>query len=145
KTMLRNYLAPDLAHFKPSLDNIQLFMNNMLTPASEAAGHRFYALTARTRGMRALIRAEKYRRGHGTFPKTLPDLPEDPFTGKPLVYEVGRAEISERVWKKTVDEATTERRTADVVQVHSDTETTIRLKVRYPDSADDLTRAMIRY
>ena len=145
KTMLRNYLAPDLAHFKPSLDNIQLFMNNMLTPVFEETGRRFNALTARARGMRALIRAEKYRRKHGEFPKTLPDLPEDPFTDKPLVYEVGKAEIVETVWKKPVDRDTPSSRTVDVVQVRSDPETTLRLKVRYPDSADDLTRAMIRY
>ena len=92
-----------------------------------------------------LIRAEKYRRKHGEFPKSLPDLPEDPFTGKPLVYTVGRTEIKEIVWEKPVDRGTTERRTADVVQIHSDPETTLRLEVCNPEAFEDPTRAMIRY
>ena len=92
-----------------------------------------------------MIRAEKYRRKHGEFPKTLTDLPEDPFTGKPLVYEVGKAEIVETVWKKAVDRGTPKSRTVNVVQVHSDPETTLRLKVRNPKTAEDPTRAMIRY
>ena len=145
KTMLRNYLAPDLAQVKPQLDNVLLFMNNILPPVFEETGRRFNALTARARGMRALIRAEKYRRKHGTFPKTLSDLPEDPFTGKPLIYEVGKAEIVETVWKKPVDRDTPSSRTVDVVQVRSDPETTLRLKVRNPETAEDHTRAMIRY
>jgi len=122
-----------------------LIMCNMMLPSFETAGARFYALTARVRGMRVLIRAEKYRRKHGEFPKTLPDLPEDPFTGKPLVYTVGKMEIIEHVWKKTVEMGRGMMRIADVVQVHSDTETTILLKVRRPETAEDLTRAMIRY
>ena len=145
KTLLRSYLAPDLAQVKPQLDNVLLFMNNLLTPVFDEAGRRFYALTARARGMRTLIRAEKYRRKHGTFPKTLPNLPEDPFTGKPLVYEVGKAEIVATVWKKPVDRDTPSSRTVNVVQVRSDPETTLRIKVRKPESHEDPTRAMIRY
>lgn len=145
KNTLRVYLLPDLMHFRMDFVDKGLLLSSMMLPVLEHSGKRFYALTARVRGMRTLIRAEKYRRKHGEFPKTLPDLPEDPFTGKPLVYEVGRAEIPERVWKKTVDEATTERRIADVVQIRSDPETTLRLKVRNPEDAEDPTRAVIRY
>jgi len=145
KTMLQTYLLPDFTHFDPAPVNPGLIMCNMMLPSFETAGARFYALTARVRGMRVLIRAEKYRRKHGEFPKTLPDLPEDPFTGKPLVYTVGKMEIIEHVWKKTVEMGRGMMRIADVVQVHSDTETTILLKVRRPETAEDLTRAMIRY
>lgn len=145
KTFLQSYLLPDFTHFSMAPVNKMLLMSNILLPAFEKAGYRFYALTARARGMRVLIRAEKYRRKHGEFPKTLAGLPRDPFTGKPLVYEVGRAGIAETVWEKTVDLRTTERRTADVVQVHSDPETTARLKVRRPQDFEDLTRAMVRY
>ena len=108
----------------------------------ERAGNRFYALTARARGMRVLIRAEKYRREHGEFPKTLPDLPEDPFTGKPLVYEIGKAEVLETVWKKPVsssaDEVTT---TVDAVSVRSPVE---GLPKSIRRRGTDKTRAVIR-
>ena len=145
KTILQIYLLPDFTHFSMAPVNKMLLMSNILLPAFEQAGNRFYALTARTRGMRALIRAEKYRRKHGEFPKTLADLPPDPFTGKPLVYTVGKMEIIETVWKKTVDMGNGIMRTAEVVQILSDPETTARLKVRRPKSFEDPTRAMIRY
>ena len=145
KTILQTYLLPDFTHFNQAPINKGLLFSNLLLPVLEKAGPRFYALTARVRGMRTLIRAEKYRRKHGSFPKSLPDLPEDPFIGKPLVYTVGRTEIKEIVWEKPVDRGTTERRTADVVQIHSDPETTLRLEVRRPETCDDATRAMIRY
>ena len=145
KAILQLYLLPDFTHFSMTSVNGMLIMSNILLQALEKAGNYFYSLTARVRGMRVLIRAEKYRRKHGSFPKTLPDLPEDPFTGKPLVYEVGKAEIVETVWKKAVDRGTPKSRTVNVVQVHSDPETTLRLKVRNPKTAEDPTRAMIRY
>ena len=145
KTILQFYLLPDLTHLSKTPVNKMLIMSNTLLPALKKAGHRFYALTARTRGMRALIRAEKYRRRHGKFPSTLPDLPCDPFTGKPLVYELCKAEINETVWKKTVDEGTRVRRTADVVRIRSAPEKTAALGVRGRENDFDLTRAMIRY
>ena len=145
KTILQFYLLPDLAHLSKTPVNKMLIMSNTLLPALKKAGHRFYALTARTRGMRALIRAEKYRRRHGEFPKTLADLPEDPFTGKSLVYMLGNAEINETVWQKTVDEGTTIRRTADVVQIHSAPGKTVTPGIRDRENDIDLTRAMIRY
>ena len=145
KTMLRNYLAPDLTQVKPSLDNDFLFMTNMLTPGLERAGRRFYALTARTRGMRALIRAEKHRRKHGAFPKTLSDLPEDPFTGKPLIYGTGPVRINELIWEKTVCRfAGNDVRTVDAVWVRGDPAVTEKLKLREDDRGVDPTRAMIR-
>ena len=57
----------------------------------------------------------------------------------------GKAEINEAVWETTVDLRTTTRRTADVVQIHSDPAKTVPLKVRRPKDFEYLTRAMIRY
>ena len=143
EAMLRVYLAEDLTKFVPPSNRL-LIMSNMLLPALDNVGRRFYVLTARTRGMRALIRAEKYRRKHGEFPKTPSDLPEDPFTGKPLIYEIGPAEISERIWKKPVSAwGESVKRRADVVQVHADPAVTAKYRFRRPDGSD-VTRALIR-
>ena len=46
-------------------------------------------LTARLRAVRGLIQAELYRRKHGDWPESLPDLPLDPYSGKPLLYRKG--------------------------------------------------------
>lgn len=50
---------------------------------------KFNRLTARFRAVRGLIQAELYRRKHGNWPESLPDLPLDPFSGKPLLYRKG--------------------------------------------------------
>ena len=139
KTALRNYLRPDS---EPTVDMpiCKLFgMENYLTPGTD----RFsLALTARTRGMRALIRAEKYRRLHGEFPKTLDDLPEDPLTGGKMIYEIGPATVREIVWDKPTtafdDHAKT---TVEAVQVHSDP---VKVKEKIPTRQGDQTRALIR-
>lgn len=146
KTLLEFFLAPDLAHPAEVTKNRLLIFCLMFVPGLDRVESRYRTLAARERGMRTLIRAEKYRRKHGEFPKTLSDLPEDPFTGKPLIYEVGPAKISETVWKKPVcslaDMAT---RTAEVVQVHCDPKRAAELKlVRRSDGSDDRTRAVIR-
>ena len=94
--------------------------------------------------MRVLIRAEKYRRKHGEFPKTLADLPLDPFTGKPLVYEVGKADVRESVWENPVEviEKTVET-TVDAVSVRSPAEG-LSKSIRNPGTGTDKTRAVIR-
>ena len=145
KTILRIYLLPDFTHVKQSPIDKGLLFSDMMLPVLESAGIQFYALTARARGMRVLIRAEKYRRKHGTFPKTLADLPLDPFTGKPLVYEVGKAEIAEAVWKKTVSVDVDEVKVVvDAVSVRSPAEKLAK-PIRDPERGTDTTRAMIRY
>ena len=144
EAMLRVYLAEDFTKFVPPSNRL-LIMSNMVLPAFDRGGRRFYALTARIRGMRALIRAEKYRRKHGEFPKTLADLPEDPFTGRPLIYEIGPAEISEYIWNKPVASwGKTVKRRADVVQVHSDPAVTTKHGLCRPQDGSDLTRSLIR-
>ena len=144
EALLRLCLAEDFTKcVSPS--NRLLVMSNMLLPRLKQTGRRFYALTARTRGMRALIRAERHRRRHGEFPKMITDLPEDPFTGKPLIYEVGPAEIDEWIWERTVTfTGESVKRRADVVQVHSDPAVTTKYRFRRPEEGRDITRAMIR-
>ena len=148
KTMLQIYLLPDFTHFKMDSVNQGLLLTNLMLPVLEHVGDRFYALTARVRGMRALIRAEKYRRKHGDFPKTLPDLPEAPFTGKPLVYEIGKAKITETVWKtpdRPAENENTVKTTVDAVSVRSPATLTRSLIRESKDHYEDATRALIRY
>ncbi len=145
KALLSDFLAPDLMHVVQNWENSPFILHNFLSAALKNGGERFYAQTARGRGMRVLIRAEKYRREHGEFPKTLADLPEDPFTGKPLVYEVGKTEISEDVWEKTVSVDVDEVKVVvDAVSVRSPVEK-LSSPIRDPKAGTDRTRAMIRY
>ena len=111
----------------------------------DRTGNLFYALTARTRGMQILLRAERYRRAHGAFPPTLDDLPEDPFTGKALIYEVGPAEIEEWVWEEPVSSSEKWVKTAvEAAQVRSDPAKTLEKRLRDPEKGSDRTRALIR-
>ena len=80
----------------------------MLLPALKPAGNKFYALTAQVRALQALLRAEAYRREYGDYPETLPDLPTDPFSGKPMLYRYGMAEIPKYVLRITEVPAWTE-------------------------------------
>ena len=52
-------------------------------------------LVATLRVSRCLVEAEQARLKTGSFPSAADDLPEDPFTGKPLMYAVGDYEITE--------------------------------------------------
>ena len=144
KKLLQIYLLPDLERAKTIVGNQLFFMSMILVPPLNVIGDRFFAFTARVRGMRVLIRAEKYRRKHGEFPKTLADLPLDPFSGKPLVYEVGKAEIVESVWKNPVEVIEGRvKTTVDAVSVRSPAEG-LSKSIRNPGTGIDKTRAVIR-
>ncbi|MBQ7694982.1 MAG: hypothetical protein IJT50_07635 [Lentisphaeria bacterium] len=88
------FLRPDLAAV-PRVVPLHYILSSMLVPALNTVGWQFHDLAARTAGMEVLLRAEQYRRKHGSFPAEIPDLPLDPYTKKPLVYHVGEAEIPE--------------------------------------------------
>ena len=142
KLLLQKYLLPSLSFVERSPSKDIFILNGLL---NSYRNFQDYVLPARTRGMRTLIRAEKYRRQHGEFPKTLDDLPEDPFTGRALIYEVGPAEIDEVVLEHPVPIFTkTVKTTVDAVQVHSDPVATLERKLRDPKHATDRTRAVIR-
>lgn len=89
--MAKNYNAPDFKHIpEPDFRNGKcLYLSSMFMTACQTLGQRFDAVTARLRAMRMLIAAELYRRHHGDYPETLPDMPLDPFTGQPLRYRKG--------------------------------------------------------
>lgn len=62
---------------------------SMVAPNYTVTSNRFFRLTARLRAVRGLIQAELYRQKHGDWPESLPDLPLDPYSGKPLLYRKG--------------------------------------------------------
>ena len=64
---------------------------------------KFNRLTARFRAVRGLIQAELYRRKHGNWPESLPNLPPDPFSGKPLLYRKGECVQQVEVLKQAGD------------------------------------------
>lgn len=100
--LIRTFSSDDFTKIDaPSAVLKPYLLSMMLLPALHNAGNRFYALTARVRAARTLIRAEAYRRRHGKFPAELDDLPTDPFTGKPMSYRVGQTNAFETFWRKT--------------------------------------------
>lgn len=64
---------------------------------------KFNRLTARFRAVRGLIQAELYRRKHGNWPESLPNLPLDPYSGKPLLYRKGECVQQVKVLKQAGD------------------------------------------
>ena len=89
ENILQMYLAEDFSSMKPSSRRSAYIFSLALIPVLQPTGNKFKSLTARTRAMQALLRAEAYRREHGDFPETMPDLPTDPYSGKPLLYKYG--------------------------------------------------------
>ncbi len=55
----------------------------------QSIGTKFDEALARLRAMRGLIAAEECKLKYGDYPATMPDLPLDPFSGKPLLYRKG--------------------------------------------------------
>lgn len=92
--ILKQYLAEDFGRFDSHPPCAYVF-SRMLLPALQVWGSKFKALSARVCAMRGLLQAEAYRRQHGDFPSELPELPTDPFTGQPLFYRYGVAEVPE--------------------------------------------------
>ena len=68
----------------------------------------------------------------------------DPFTGKPLVYEVGKADVRESVWENPVEVIEEKvKTTVDAVSVRSPAEGVSTFD-RDPENGSDRTRAVIR-
>ena len=85
-------------------DNIrstpQTLLAAMLVPALGAAGERFYEIQMRYQAFNALIEAEKIKRKTGKYPEKLPLDITDHFSGKPLLYKLGKHEKREAYLKK---------------------------------------------
>ena len=115
------YLA-DFSH-RPAKDCNQSILGNVVQSGLNSVGKRFDELAARVRGMRALIAAELWKREHGNYPDTLPGLPEDPFTGKPLLYRKGESRIAVERFSYHTEakywDRLTEERTLPAIQVWS--------------------------
>ncbi len=88
----RQFNIPDFSHISSNSSG-QSILWAMYLPALSSIGKWPKGLAARVRGMRALIAAELWKREHGEYPETLPALPEDPHTGKPLLYRKGESRI----------------------------------------------------
>ena len=89
------FRQPDFVAVGATLPKLHL-LNFMRLPELSRAGWIFHDLTARILGMQVLLlRAEAYRRTHGSFPATMSGLPVDPCTKKTLVYRVGNASVPE--------------------------------------------------
>ena len=104
--ILRQFLAKDFTEFVRTGPSAYVF-SGMFLPGNRI-GDKFYTLTARVLAMQALLRAEEHRRKYGEFPETLSNLPSDPFSGKPMLYRYGIAEVTELVLQLTEDSSWTE-------------------------------------
>jgi hypothetical protein len=67
----------------------------MLLPALRNAGERIYDAQMRYQVFNALIEAEKIKRKTGKYPEKLPLDITDHFSGKPLLYKLGKHEKNE--------------------------------------------------
>ena len=120
--IVRQLNIPDFSHISSNSSNPSI-LGEMHIPGLKWASKRFDELAARVRGMRALIAAELWKREHGNYPDMLPGLPEDPFTGKPLLYRKGESRIQVECFSynpKTENwNCRTEKHTVPAIQVWS--------------------------
>ncbi|MBQ7178389.1 MAG: hypothetical protein IJS08_13320 [Victivallales bacterium] len=99
--ILLQFLAKDFTEFVRTGPSAYVF-SGMFLPGNRT-GNKFYALTVRMLAMQTLLRAEEHRRKYGDFPEMLSDMPTDPFSGKPMLYRYGTAEVTELVLQLTED------------------------------------------
>ena len=107
------FRKPDFVAVAAALPKLCL-LNFLRIPELSRAGWSFHDLTARIMGMQVLLRAEEYRRTHGSFPATMSGLPVDPYTKKPLVYRIGDASIPESFLEESCENYTLATRTVSV-------------------------------
>ncbi|OQA88683.1 MAG: hypothetical protein BWY31_00281 [Lentisphaerae bacterium ADurb.Bin242] len=77
----------------------------LFTPSLRSAYIKFRGLIARSRAERVILACELFRMDTGKYPasaselvpKYLDSIPEDPFTGKPLLFRAGKIRVE--VWK----------------------------------------------
>ena len=75
-------------------------LSAMLLPALRNAGERIYDAQMRYQVFNALIEAEKIKRKTGKYPEKLPLDITDHFSGKPLLYKIGKHEKNEMYLEK---------------------------------------------
>ncbi|MBQ7177773.1 MAG: hypothetical protein IJS08_10200 [Victivallales bacterium] len=97
--MARCHCISDFADFPEKPEAI---FARMLSPAMRNIGTKSSPkLKAALRISRGLIEAELVRLKTGAYPNAMENLPEDPFTGKPLRYAIGEFEVSEEHFQKS--------------------------------------------
>ncbi len=100
--MARCHCISDFADFPEKPEAI---FARMLSPAMRNIGTKSSPkLKAALRISRGLIEAELVRLKTGAYPNAMENLPEDPFTGKPLRYAIGEYEVSEEHFQKSDDD-----------------------------------------
>ncbi len=76
-------------------------MADLLIPSLKSAGKKFRQLIARNRAERVILACELFRMDTGKYPtsaselvpKYLDKIPDDPFTGKPLLFRAGKIKV----------------------------------------------------
>ena len=113
--MARCYCISDYADFpeKPTA-----LLAQMLSPNQRIFGTKSIPkLRAALRISRGLIDAELARLKTGAYPATMDNLPDDPFTGKPLKYAFGDCEITENHFQLN-EEAETKADETIITMIH---------------------------
>ena len=97
--MARCHCISDFADFpeKP----VAIFARMLSNPMRVIGTKNGPKLKAALRISRGLIEAELVRLKTGAYPNAMENLPEDPFTGKPLRYAIGEYEVSEEHFQKS--------------------------------------------
>ena len=100
--LLKLFDVPQLSAIKSDIpQSPRTILAKMIASGLNSGGKRLYVRQMNYLAMIAVIDAEKIRRRTGSYPTALPDLPQDHFSGKKLLYQTGS--IS-NVGKKLVSE-----------------------------------------
>ena len=100
--LLKLFDVPQLSAMKSDIpQSPRTILAKMIASGLNSGGKRLYVRQMQYLAMIAVIDAEKIRRQTGSYPAALPDLPQDCFSGKKLLYQAGS--IS-NVGKKLVSE-----------------------------------------
>jgi len=92
--MARHYNVSSFAEMaEPDAVKNGMIISGMMLPALKPVAAKFDSISARLLAAGVVIRAIEYQRQHGEYPKTLNNLPLDPFNNQPLQYRVGPCEL----------------------------------------------------
>ena len=88
--LLKLFDVPQLSAIKSDIpQSPRTILAKMIASGLDSGGKRLYVRQMQYLAMIAVIDAEKIRRQTGNYPAALPDLPQDHFSGKKLLYQTG--------------------------------------------------------
>ena len=88
--LLKLFDVPQLSAMKSDIpQSPRTILAKMIASGLDSGGKRLYVRQMQYLAMIAVIDAEKIRRQTGSYPAALPDLPQDCFSGKKLLYQTG--------------------------------------------------------